>query len=236
MSPRPHRSNPLALAVLSVLSEKPMHPYEISATMRSRGLDASIRLNYGSLYSVVDGLARRGLIEPQETEREGKRPERTVYAITDAGRAEVTDWLSELLGTTTKEYPRFEAGLALMGVLPPDRVVELLRQRIDQLEGDALELEAIVNAVVGNGVARLFLVEMEYERALVLADLAFTGELVDQIAAGSIDGIDEWRAFHTTRPIRTQARFWPERWTDCELRTRRSQRSRSESDEKGGAT
>jgi DNA-binding PadR family transcriptional regulator len=199
VSPRPYRSNPLALAALSVLSEKPMHPYEISATMRSRGLDASIRLNYGSLYSVVDGLARRGLIEPQETEREGKRPERTVYAITDAGRAEVTDWLSELLGTTTKEYPRFEAGLALMGVLPPDRVVALLRQRIDQLEGNALELEAIVNAVVGNGVARLFLVEMEYERALVLADLAFTAELADQIAAGSIDGIDEWRAFHTPR-------------------------------------
>ncbi len=199
----------------------------------ARGLDASIRLNYGSLYSVVDGLARRGLIEPQETEREGKRPERTVYAITDAGRSEVTDWLSELLGTTTKEYPRFEAGLALMGVLPPDRVVELLRQRIDQLEGDALELEAIINAVVGNGVARLFLVEMEYERALVLADLAFTVDLVDQIVTGSIDGVDEWRTFHTTR--RSELRPDPGRKGGQTVSLEHSE-AREPDENEGGAT
>ncbi|MET0421139.1 MAG: PadR family transcriptional regulator [Acidimicrobiia bacterium] len=200
MSPRRQRSNPLALAVLAVLSEKAMHPYEMAATMRSRGHDASIRLNYGSLYSTVDGLARRGLIEAQETEREGKRPERTVYAITNAGRAEVTDWLSELLGTTTKEYPRFEAGLALMGVLPPARVVDLLNARIDQLELDVLALDAIVSAVMANGVARVHLVEMEYERALVVADLAFTRDLAGQLATDAIDGINEWRALHASPP------------------------------------
>ena len=78
-------SNPLALAVLSCLAERPMHPYEISTTLRTRGKEKSIRLNYGSLYAVVDSLQKHGLIETKETLREGRRPERTVYDITPAG-------------------------------------------------------------------------------------------------------------------------------------------------------
>ncbi|MET0628094.1 MAG: PadR family transcriptional regulator [Acidimicrobiia bacterium] len=194
--PRRQRSNPLALAVLAVLSERPMHPYEMAATMRSRGHDESIRLNYGSLYSTVDGLTRRGLIAPLETEREGRRPERTVYEVTDDGRAEVTDWLAELLGTSTKEYPQFEAGLALMGVLPPDRVVALLRERADALDLESLRLESIVTATTDNGVPPVFLVEMDYERALVDADLAFTRRLADDLERSAIGGVAEWRSFH----------------------------------------
>ena len=79
-SPMPRRrSNPLALAVLACLTERPMHPYEMAATMRTRGQDASIRLNYGSLYGVVENLLKRGLLEEHEVVREGRRPERTVY-------------------------------------------------------------------------------------------------------------------------------------------------------------
>src|SRR3954452_3003950 len=97
-------SNLLALAVLACVAQRPMHPYEISTSLRTRGKEASIKLNFGSLYSVVESLAKHGLIESQGTVREGKRPERTVYAITDAGRAEMEDWLSELLSTPKKEY------------------------------------------------------------------------------------------------------------------------------------
>src|SRR5215475_6914469 len=72
-------ANPLALAVLSCLLERPMHPYEISTTLKERNKEQSIKLNYGSLYSVVDSLAKHGLIQAQETSRDGRRPERTVY-------------------------------------------------------------------------------------------------------------------------------------------------------------
>src|SRR6516165_5318292 len=88
------RGNPLALAVLACLAEHPMHPYEMAATMRTRGQDASIRLNYGSLYGVVETLLKRGLIEEQEVMREGRRPERTVYRITDDGTTELEDWMA----------------------------------------------------------------------------------------------------------------------------------------------
>jgi DNA-binding PadR family transcriptional regulator len=85
MSKKRRVSNLLALAVLACVAERPMHPYEISTTLRTRGKEQSIKLNFGSLYSVVDSLLRHGLVQAQGTASEGRRPERTVYAITAAG-------------------------------------------------------------------------------------------------------------------------------------------------------
>src|SRR5215469_816050 len=110
-------SNPLALAVLSCLIERPMHPYEISTTLRTRGKEHSIKLNYGSLYAVVESLTKHGLIVSRETNRSGRRPERTVYEITEAGVTECEDWLAELLSTPVRDYTSLEAGLSLMPVL-----------------------------------------------------------------------------------------------------------------------
>src|SRR5215472_9019665 len=112
--PARYRSNPLALAVLVCLAERPMHPYEVATTLRQRQKHESVRLNYGSLYGVVDSLERRGLIEAQETRRSGRLPERTVYRLTEAGRIEVHDWLTELLSTPVKEYPAFQAALSFL--------------------------------------------------------------------------------------------------------------------------
>jgi DNA-binding PadR family transcriptional regulator len=193
------RGNPLALAVLACLTERPMHPYEMAATMRTRGQDASIRLNYGSLYGVVESLLKRGLIEEQEVMRDGRRPERTVYRITDDGRAEVDTWLAELLGSAAKEFPQFEAGLSLMGVLPPERVVDLLDRRVVALQERLSELDAIVAAATGNGVPRLFLAEMDYERALVDADCEFTEQLARDIESERLDGVTFWKQFHADR-------------------------------------
>ena len=127
--PRRKVSNPLALAVLACLAERPMHPYEMSTTMRERGKHESIKLNYGSLYSVVEALQKHALIAPRETVKDGRRPERTVYEITSPGRLEFVDWLAELIGTPAKEYQSFEAGLSLLGGLDPDTAFRLLEQR-----------------------------------------------------------------------------------------------------------
>jgi DNA-binding PadR family transcriptional regulator len=193
------RTNPLALAVLACLTERPMHPYEMAATMRTRGQDASIRLNYGSLYGVVEGLLKRGLLEEQEVIRDGRRPERTVYRITDDGRTEVEDWLAELLGRSAKEFPQFEAGLSLMGALRPDRVVELLHERVVALQTRLSELDAIVDAAMHNGVPRVFLVEMDYERAVVDADCAFTEQLAADIESEALDGVKFWKDVHAEK-------------------------------------
>jgi DNA-binding PadR family transcriptional regulator len=168
----------------------------MAATLRERAKDASIKLNYGSLYTVVDRLQELEYIVPLETIREGRRPERTVYALTDEGRAEMRRWLSDLVRRPVKEYPQFEAAISLLGVLPPDEAATLLAERIQQLERDIDSDRAMIDQVVTEGLPRLFVMESEYELAMRRAELDWVRDLRDQIASGALEGLDQWRAFH----------------------------------------
>jgi DNA-binding PadR family transcriptional regulator len=188
--------NPLALAVLACLFERPMHPYEMASTMRERHQDESIRLNYGSLYTVTQSLQRLRLIEPQETAREGNRPERTVYRLTDAGRLELIDWLSELICHPVRDYTNFEAGLALLPVLRPAEAVQLLQQRCTQLETEIVQARAVGEMLAERKLPRLFLIEAEYRSRLKQAELDWVRELVADIAGGTLQGVAEWRLLH----------------------------------------
>ena len=192
-------ANPLALAVLSCLDERPMHPYEISTTLRTRGKEQSIKLNYGSLYSVVEALQRHGLIEAQETTREGRRPERTTYAITTAGRAEMQDWLSDLLATPGREYTGLEAGLSLMPALPPDDVATLLTKRSQNLRMQLGALEKAEEIGSDLGLPELFAVEGHYRRAMLRAELEFVTDLAERIRRGELGGVNIWRRVHELR-------------------------------------
>jgi DNA-binding PadR family transcriptional regulator len=200
MSPRRPRSNPLALAILACLREKPMHPYEMAATMRERAKHESIRLNYGSLYSVVEALERDGLIEAQETVRDGRRPERTIYRLTEPGLEEFADWLTDLLRTPAKEYPQFEAGLSLLAGLPPDDVVGLLEERCERLEASLAEQRGTLSGALADGLPRLYLVELEYAIAMRDAELAYTRALTGEIASGALGGVELWRGLHAPEP------------------------------------
>jgi DNA-binding PadR family transcriptional regulator len=173
--------NPLALAVLSYLTMRPMHPYELSRTLRDNGDARSIKFNHGSLYMVVQQLAKAGFIAEVETSREGQRPERTVYAITDAGRREARDWLSELLSRPEHEYPHFVTALSLVAALPPGEVIPLLRARLEALAGQRAEIQGMIDSALGQGVPRLFLVEEEYRLALLDAESAFVERLIAEI-------------------------------------------------------
>ncbi len=189
-------SNPLALAVLGLLCEKPMHPYEMSATLRERAKELSIKLNYGSLYSVVEALLRHGLVEVHDVVREGRRPERTVYAVTDPGRTEYVDWLSELIAVPVKEYTQFEAALSLIASLPPDDVLKLLKVRRTRLEAEITGTEAIMEGMAKQGFPYLFAIESDYVVALRRAELAFVDRLARQIENGTLEGVDVWRRAH----------------------------------------
>ena len=192
-------SNPLALAVLSCLNERPMHPYEISTTLRTRGKEQSIKLNYGSLYAVVESLAKHGLVRPLETTREGRRPERTIYEITEAGAAEHDDWLAELLSTPQREFTSLEAGLSLMAGLPPDEVARLLGERAERLRMELRALDATLAVATESGLPELFLIESEYRGALLRAELAFVTRLGGDIATGALAGATVWRRIHELR-------------------------------------
>lgn len=186
-------TNPLALAVLSLLGEGPMHPYEMSRTMRERGKEHSIKINYGSLYSVIDQLLRHGAIESQETTREGRRPERTIYRITSDGRAMFDEWLTDLLRRPAKEYSQFEAGLSLMPSLPPDSVVALLEERAGRLDESIAVWRARFDELRAR-LPRLLWIEHDYEVSQQEAELAFVRRLIAEIKNGELDGLELWHS------------------------------------------
>ena len=194
-SPRP--ANPLALAVLALLSERPMHPYEMAALMKERGKHESIKLRYGSLYTVIDLLVARGLIAPQSTARDGGRPQRTVYELSPAGRAVLHDWMRDLIGQPANDFPQFEAGLSLLPVLHPDEAVALLRERLARLDA-IVEQQSARLATVPAPFPRMFLVESEFRIAMLRAEREFVRDLLARIEDGW-GPLDLWRGFHEDR-------------------------------------
>jgi DNA-binding PadR family transcriptional regulator len=196
---RRRMSNPLALAVLACLVERPMHPYEISTTLRSRGKELSIKLNYGSLYSVVESLEKHGLIRARETTREGRRPERTVYEITDAGAIECEDWLAELISVPVREFTSLEAGLSLLPLLEPNEAARLLDERAERLRIDQRAIDAAHAEAASMQLPDLFLIESVYRRTIIAAELEFVTTLARDIRSGAFPGTDWWRRIHELR-------------------------------------
>lgn len=189
--------NPLALAVLTTLWQKPMHPYEIAQTLRQQGKDASTKINYGSLYTVVQNLEKHGFVEVTEVQKQGNRPERTVYGLTEAGREEMTEWLSDLMAVPAKEYPIFETALSLMGALPPDEVVRLLEERIKALEVQSASGRGALEKLYET-LPRLFLVETEYQLHMVEAQTEWVRGFLEEIRKGTLPGVEPWRRYHET--------------------------------------
>jgi DNA-binding PadR family transcriptional regulator len=207
VAPKRKVSNPLALAVMALLYERPMHAYEMVTLMRERGKHESVRLRYSSLYSVVSALEREGLIVPRETVRKGRRPERTVYEITGAGRDEFLTWLRELLREPVKEFTQFAAGLSFLAALPPEEAVALLKERVRRLDVETGEMRSRLDAAMEQlNLPRLFLVEAEHELMLREAELGWVRGLVEEIETGALGSISEWRSLHSERDAGEDAR------------------------------
>src|ERR687895_633089 len=197
-------NNLLALAVLSYLTEGPKHPYELSRSLREHGDDRSIKFNHGSLYMVVRQLAKAGFIVEQETTREGQRPERTVYALTDAGRDELRDWLRELVEEPQHEYPQFVAALSLIAALPPGEVVELLGRRLGRLAEQRADIRGLIDKTLAGGVHLLFMVEEEYRLALLDAESVFVERFIEPITHPETGWGLPWPEFHNEPAITDQ--------------------------------
>lgn len=173
---------PLALAVLNLLAERPMHPYEMKIMMAERGHSRVIRLKGASVYDTVERLERLGFIRSLETSREGRRPERTIYDITEAGRDELRAWMRDLLSMPVPEYPQFAAALAFMvGLQDRDEVVSLLTTRTVALEADIAASDALLRSVEGADFPRIFVVEEEYGQTMRRAELEWVRNLIQRL-------------------------------------------------------
>ncbi len=174
-----------ALTIMSLLFERPMHPYEIRRLVRERGKGEFVDLRPGSLYRTIERLEHAGIVEPIETTREGKFPERTVYQLTERGREELQDWMRELLSVTMKDFPQLLQALSVFPILEADDARLQLEKRVLVLEGEIAALTTTMRRLVGV-LPRLFQLEAEYALALRRAELAWVKSLIEDMRSGSL--------------------------------------------------
>ena len=178
---------PLALCVLELLDERPMHPYELAATMRDRHHDEFIRLNFGSLYHTVDSLERNGWVVTVERAKEGRRPERTIYQLTEAGREQLVRVISEILAEPRREYPHFAAGLMFMHHLDASEAVAHLRRRAEALSAGSDKLRRILAELRAAGLPRLSIIELEHKIAMLDAERIWVSNVEQEITEGRLE-------------------------------------------------
>jgi DNA-binding PadR family transcriptional regulator len=184
-------SNPLALAVLAQLLMGPLHPYEIGRRLTLQDKGRNIKYTRGSLYMVVEQLLKAGFVADDGTVRDTQRPERTIYALTAGGKAELYDWLRDLVARPEHEFPKFGVALSLLVVLHPAEAVELLGRRLVALAEEAEQIRADVKSSTDGGLEWVFVVEEEYRLAVLDAEIRFVTTLVEQL--GKPDHVREWQ-------------------------------------------
>lgn len=176
---------PLALAVLSLLRERPRHPYEIQALVRERHVDQVVKMRGGSLYDAVRRLAEAGLVSSVTSERAGARPERTVYAITDEGAAVADALVRDYLRVPAQDFPVFVTGLAHILDLDPATAAALLRERRTAIAAEYDRVAAQLDADTA-GLPRVVTLEADYAQALRLAEAAWLDRVAAEIEAGDL--------------------------------------------------
>ena len=176
--------DPLALTILALLAEQPRHPYEIQRLIRERKKDFA-QSTQRTLYHAINRLVKAGLILPTETSREGNRPERTIYQLTDEGHDSFMQWLGELLTQPLAEYPLFTVAISFLAYLPQATALQALQVRIVELEGELAGIEARLQGL-GKSLHRLLLLELEYIRALRQGELVWVRTLMLDIREGRL--------------------------------------------------
>jgi DNA-binding PadR family transcriptional regulator len=177
--------SPWALTILSLLDERPMHPYEMRRLVRQRGKAEQVDLRPGSLYRTIERLERAGLLEPVETTREGRFPERTIYRLSEHGQEELYEWMRELLSTPMKDFPQLLGALSVLAILEPDDARVQLEGRVIRLEGEIAALETQGRRLRG-ALPRLFMIESEYAIALRKAELGWVADLIEDLRTGRL--------------------------------------------------
>ena len=180
--PRDALANPVVLAALGALLERPMHPYELAGVLTGRGVPA----NRGSLYDTLEAMARAGWVEPRPAQREGARPQRTPYALTQAGQAELARRLDAQVRQPRREFPEFLGAVSHLGVLGPRRAAQALTERAGRLGALIAHDQRRLDEALAQDVPRLFVIEAEYALALLRAEQAWALAVADDITSGRL--------------------------------------------------
>jgi DNA-binding PadR family transcriptional regulator len=186
----------LAIAVLELLHERPMHPYEMAQTMRDRHTEARVRVAAGSLYHTVERLLEAKLIEVVDTRRDGRRPERTVYGMTEAGRDAFVERARVMLSMPATEYPEYLSGLAVIDELGPTDAILQLRHRELRLKAEVAKDQAIVESLLKDETPLIYWLDWRFATDRRAFELAWTTRLIADLESGVVPFVRKDPAEH----------------------------------------
>ena len=182
---------PLAMAVLELLHERSMHPYEMTQIMRDRRVDYRVKLRPGSLYHTVERLQEQGIIEVVDTQRQGRRPERTVYGLTELGRDRFVEQARAMLGTPAQEYPQYPVALSAANELDQADAVEQLRMRVVSLRAQIAADQVVIDHVLVRQLPAMYWIDYAYVHHQRQSELDWTEKLIDDLESGRIEWPDD---------------------------------------------
>ncbi len=177
---------PLAMAVLALLEERPMHPYEMYQTLLQRREDYLVKIRPGSLYHTVTRLAEQDMVRAEGTDRAGNRPERTIYRINASGSTALRARVAEIIRRPLREFPIFPLAMSEAHNLPADEVIHLLNERIGWLDNDLTEIEALHTWLTTNQVPRRYWMVIEYLRGQAEAERNWLRGVVTELSEGTL--------------------------------------------------
>jgi DNA-binding PadR family transcriptional regulator len=188
---KPPQRSALGLIVLYQLFQGPQHAYAMQRLFEQTGKDRVVNVRArASLYQTIERLMRHGLVEVAETVRSESHPDRVLYAITDAGRETAREWLRQMLSTTGGEYPEFIAAVSMLFGLEPDDARGQLELRAERIAAELAEAESQLES--NPGLPRLFLLEEEYRRAILSAELSWIRGLIADLRGGRLTWSEQW--------------------------------------------
>ena len=185
------KRSPLALALLVLLYEAPMHVYRMQQLIKRRGEDELVNISQpNSVYQTIARLERSALIVGRSVDRKSNGTERAVYELTEAGREAIVEWTRELLATPSREFPEFPAAISVLAVLTPKDAQKHLEMRISVLESEIARLDARLVEI--EFLPRLFRLEVEFLRAKTDAELSWVLGVVDDIKTARLTWNRAW--------------------------------------------
>lgn len=184
----------VGVVILGLLVEGPAHPYQVFQTLELRQDTRLVRVNAGAVYHGMERLERDGLVAKVGTQREGRRPERTTYALTEAGRTALDQHARAFLVDDLPAFPLFLVGLAEAHNLPADVVAAALRERRERRAGELAHLRASLAKLQARGLERRYVIEVEFEAHQLAAELDWIDGVLNDLAGGTLD----WGAPSTT--------------------------------------